>query len=35
MSHGEVAEFDAPQTLLKNKNGYFFKLWKEYENAKA
>jgi len=35
MNDGRVAEFDAPKELLKNKNGLFYSLWKEYEDAKA
>ena len=35
MENGNVMEFDSPMNLLKNKNGYFYKLWKEYQQAKA
>ena len=35
MDQGKVAEFDTPKELLKNKNGHFYGLWKEYEAAKA
>jgi len=35
MEDGRVAEFDAPKKLLSNKEGHFYKLWKEYEAAKA
>jgi len=35
MSDGRVVEFDTPKNLLKNKNGHFYALWKEYEAAKA
>ncbi len=35
MDNGRAVEFDSPQTLLNNKNGHFYKLWKEYENAQV
>ena len=35
MENGRAVEFDSPQTLLNNKNGHFYKLWKEYENTQV
>jgi ATP-binding cassette, subfamily C (CFTR/MRP), member 1 len=33
MDKGKMAEFDAPQRLLENKEGIFSSLWKEYQTA--
>jgi len=33
MGEGEALEFDAPETLLKDKESNFYKLWMEYEHA--
>jgi hypothetical protein len=33
LKEGSLVEMDTPQNLLQNREGYFSKLWHEYENA--